>query len=260
MNFTYKNTTVNYTDAGSGTAVVLLHGFLEDHSIYRDMVPDFAKKNRVIAPDLLGHGKTGNIGYIHTMEDQADMVFALLKSLRLRRFVLIGHSMGGYASLAFAKKHITSVKGVCLLNSTPFPDTEEKKQNRDRAIKIVKNDKTGFLTESIPNLFAKENRIRYQADIKQLIDTANKMDKQGIINALEGMKTRKDLSNFFMGAPFKKAILSGNEDTVIDLDSIKTKYNRSDVQLAILKGGHMSYLEDRENCIKALKDFIKTCN
>lgn len=260
MNFNYKNITVNYTDTGTGTAVILLHGFLEDMTIWKETAGVLSKNNRVIAVDLLGHGKTGNIGYVHTMEDQAEMVHALLSHLHLREYILIGHSMGGYVSLAFANKYTDRVKGLCLLNSTPFSDTEEKKQNRDRAIAIVKKDKSRFLTESIPNLFADENRAQLAEEIKDIIDIANNMSKQGIINALEGMKIRKDLSSFFKSATFEKTIIMGGKDPIMDVEKLNRYFADTMVNPITLQGGHMSYLEDVENCINALKDFIKTCN
>ncbi|PIE48953.1 MAG: alpha/beta hydrolase [Flavobacteriales bacterium] len=260
MKFNYKNSTVHYTDTGTGTAILLLHGFLEDYTIWKEIAEKLSKNNRIITIDLLGHGKTGNIGYIHTMENQADMVFTLLKSLKLQKVILIGHSMGGYVSLAFADKYTHSVKGICLLNSTPFSDSEEKKEIRNRAIEVVKNDKTGFLTESIPNLFSEGHRELYKKDIQKLINTARKMEKQGIVNALEGMKIRPDYSSFFKEAQFRKSIIIGREDTVLNLKNLIKTYKGTDVYLIMLKGGHMSYLEDREKCILALESFVKSCN
>ncbi|PCH53518.1 MAG: alpha/beta hydrolase, partial [Flavobacteriaceae bacterium] len=137
MNFLYRNTTVHYTSAGTGSTIVLLHGFLENSTMWNEITKVLSKKNNVICIDLLGHGKTENHGYIHTMKDQAEMVKAVLNHLRLRKYVLIGHSMGGYIALAFIKLFPQNVKGLCLMNSTALPDSEEKKINRDRAIKAV---------------------------------------------------------------------------------------------------------------------------
>ena len=91
----YKNTKVYYSDQGKGPAVVLLHGFLENSSMWSNLIPHLLKRNRVVTIDLLGHGKTGCIGYVHSMELMAEVVNAVLKHLRLRRIQLIGHSMGG---------------------------------------------------------------------------------------------------------------------------------------------------------------------
>jgi len=99
---------------------------------------NFLKKNRVITIDLLGHGNSECLGYIHSMEDNADMIHEILSELRIRKAIFVGHSMGGYVALAFAELYPETVKGIVLLNSTSRADSEERKLNRDRAIKVVK--------------------------------------------------------------------------------------------------------------------------
>ena len=154
----YKNTKISYTDQGKGSVVVLLHGFLENSTMWNAFVPVIDKRNRVITIDLLGHGTTDCIGYVHSMEDQADMVHAVLQHLKIRKAILIGHSMGGYVALAFAELYPENIKGLVLLNSTSRADNEERKTNRDRAIKAVKQNYTAFVRMSIANLFSEKNR------------------------------------------------------------------------------------------------------
>lgn len=129
----HKNTTVSFTDQGKGTAIVLLHGFLENQSMWTEFIPELTKKHRVITIDLLGHGQTESLGYVHSMEDNADMVHEVLSELRIRKAVLIGHSMGGYIALAFAELYPDTLKGLVLLNSTSRADSEERKTNRHRS-------------------------------------------------------------------------------------------------------------------------------
>ena len=124
----YKGINIFYTDTGKGQVVVLLHGFLEDASMWNALIPELSKKNRVVAIDLLGHGNTNSLGYVHTMEDMANTVKAVLSHLSLRKFIFIGHSMGGYVALAFAKLYPENIKGLCLLNSTYEADDLERKQ------------------------------------------------------------------------------------------------------------------------------------
>ena len=81
----YKSTKISYTDQGKGTVVVLLHGFLENKKMWEDFAPEFSKKNRVVTIDLLGHGGSDCLGYIHSMEDQADMVHEVLQELKIRK-------------------------------------------------------------------------------------------------------------------------------------------------------------------------------
>ncbi len=154
MHLTYKNTSIFFTSSGKGSVVVLLHGFLENSSMWNATVGQLSKKYRVICIDLLGHGQTENHGYVHTMEDQATMVKAVLDSLRLRKYVLVGHSMGGYIALAFSKLFPKNVKGLCLMHSTALPDSNEKIINRNRGIKAVKQNHKTFVRIAIPMLFS----------------------------------------------------------------------------------------------------------
>lgn len=105
MHIYYKNTAVHFSDYGKGTAVVLLHGFLENQTMWDDTVAVLSKKYRVITIDLLGHGLTENLGYIHTMEQMAEAVREVLVHLKVRKSFFVGHSMGGYVALAFAVRN-----------------------------------------------------------------------------------------------------------------------------------------------------------
>src|SRR5210317_1347779 len=98
----YKNTPVRYFTEGKGTAVVLLHGFLEDLSMWDEITPALSENHQVIKVDLFGHGETGNLGYVHSMEEQARMVRAVLSESGTGNYAVIGHSMGGYVALAMA--------------------------------------------------------------------------------------------------------------------------------------------------------------
>ena len=164
----YKNTKISYSDTGKGNAVVLLHGFLENQKMWQDLVPELCKKYRVVTIDLLGHGETECLGYVHSMEENAEVVRAVLSKLRIRKAIFAGHSMGGYVALAFAELYPAIVKGLVLLNSTSKADSEERKTNRDRAIKAVKKDYTAFVRLSITNLFSEENREKMIDEIEKV--------------------------------------------------------------------------------------------
>ena len=154
----YKNTKISFTDDGKGAAVLLLHGFLENKTMWDKYVSALSKNYRIITIDLLGHGETACVGYVHSMEDQADMLHSLMQHLRIKKVALIGHSMGGYISLAFAEMYPDHVRGIVLLNSTTRPDSDEKKANRDRAITAVKQNYSNFIRMSITNLFNEDTR------------------------------------------------------------------------------------------------------
>ena len=253
----HKNTTISYSDTGKGTAIVLLHGFLENQTMWDNLVLEFSKKYRVITIDLLGHGKTECLGYVHTMEDNADVVHSVLSELRIRKAVFVGHSMGGYVALAFAELYPENVKGMVLLNSTSRADSEERKKNRDRAIKAVKKDYTTFVRLSITNLFSEENRERLIDEIEKVKLEALKTPLQGIVASLEGMKIRQDREVLLHFGPYPKLLILGKKDGVLIYEENKDQVENTKVQLITFPDGHMSHIENATELKKVLLDFFK---
>ena len=253
----YKNIKISYTDAGKGTAVVLLHGFLENKSMWNNLLPELITKYRVITIDLLGHGNTECLGYVHSMEDQADMVHEVLQDLKIRKVLLIGHSMGGYVTLAFAELYPKNVKGIVLLNSTARADSAERKTNRDRAIVAVKQNYTAFVRMSIANLFSEKNREILLDEIEYVKKEALKTLLQGIVASLEGMKIRKDREVLLNFDTFPLLLILGKQDPVLNYDENASQIKNTPVQLVTFPDGHMSHIENREELTKVLVDYLK---
>ena len=253
----YKNTTISFIDQGKGKAVVLLHGFLENKSMWNDYILEISKKNRVITIDLLGHGATECLGYVHSMEDNADVVQAVLQELKIRKSVLIGHSMGGYVALAFAEFYPENVKGIVLLNSTSRADSDERKTNRDRAIKAVKQNYTAFVRMSIANLFSQKNRTILIDEIENVKTEALKTPLQGIVASLEGIKIRKDREVILHFAAYPILLVLGKEDPVLNYDENVTQIENTTVKLHTFTDGHMSTIENKEELMLVLLEFLK---
>lgn len=259
MNLLYKNTNIHFTSIGKGSAVVLLHGFLENSSMWQEVSQELSVRNRVICIDLLGHGKTGNLGYIHSMEDQAQMAKTVLNHLKLRKYIVVGHSMGGYVALAFAKLFPESVKGLCLMNSTALPDTEEKKLNRDRAIKALKKNHKTFVSTAIPMLFSEKNRKIFLKEIDQITQEALLLSPQGILATLEGMKIRKNQTSIYKTANFPIQIIIGKQDPALDYNSLIAQTKNTKVKVIEFPDGHMSHIENKKKLIESLTSFIRMC-
>ena len=253
----YKNTKISYSDTGKGTAIVLLHGFLENKTMWQDFIPELSLKNRIITIDLLGHGETECLGYVHSMEDNADVVHEVLSNLRIRKAILVGHSMGGYVALAFAELFPESIKGLVLLNSTSRADSDERKSNRDRAIVAVKQNYASFIRMSIANLFSEDNREKLIDEIEKVKTEALKTPLQGIVASLEGMKIRKDREVLLHLTPYPKLLILGEKDPVLNLVETKEQIENTTVQLVTFPDGHMSTIENKKELLKVLSRFFK---
>jgi len=253
----FKSINVSFTDHGKGKAVVLLHGFLENQSIWKYFSEQLSKTQRVITVDLLGHGNTDCLSYVHTMEEMAEAVQAVLNHLKIRKYFLVGHSLGGYVSLALAEVQPDHVKGLVLFHSTAKADTKSKKADRNRAIKVVKRNATIFIKEAIPNLFNTEYKP-YKRGINTISKQALKMSKQGVIAALEGMKVRLDREIILKFAPYPVLYIIGKRDNILPYENLieQAKLTKNGEFILLDKVGHMGFLEAKEETCKVIKWFV----
>lgn len=248
---------VYYEDKGRGAVVVLLHGFLETSAMWSDTVKALSLRHRCIAIDLPGHGRTGCLGYVHPMELMAEVVWEVLRHLRVRKFALVGHSMGGYVALALAEQFPDHVKALVLVNSTPLADSEERKMMRRRAVEAVRHNARTFITLSIGNLFRPKNRKKFASEIKLLKKEAGKLPVQGITAALEGMKIRPDREVIMHFAPYPKLFMYGKKDPVIEAEEVALRLQNAGVRVVEFPDGHMSWMENKVHFIEELKEFLK---
>lgn len=256
MILTYKGIKINYNTFGKGNAIILLHGFLENTTMWEETIKQLSSAYHCISIDLLGHGQTECIGYIHTMEDMAHAVKAVMNHLDVTKALFMGHSMGGYVALACIDLFPEMASGIVLLNSTSLPDSPERKINRDRAITIVKNNPYAYTSMAIANLFAQENQLRFTNEIQRIKEQAAKISLQGIISALEGMKVRKDRTAILSNFKHPKIIFSGKQDPVLSYEQSSKESKLFKINLVGFDGGHMTYLENKEEYMTKLHQFL----
>ena len=253
----YKNTKISFTDSGKGTAIVLLHGFLENKKMWAEYVDLFSAKNRVITIDLLGHGESDCLGYVHSMEENANAVHEVLEHLQIEKASIVGHSMGGYVGLAFAELFPKNILKLVLLNSTSKEDTAEKKLNRTRAIKAVKQNYVGFVSLAIANLFSENNRTRLVKEIEKVKEEALKTPLQGIIASLEGMKIRKDREELLHKNLIPVLLILGKKDPVLNYEESIAQIEDTTAELISFDDGHMSHIENKEELKAELAKFFE---
>ena len=257
----FKKIKVRYSDTGKGRVIVLLHGFLCSHEIWDGFIKKLSKKFRVIAIDLPGHGETPSIGYYHSMELLAQSVKAVLDKAGVRRYVIAGHSMGGYAALAFAELFPENVSGLCLFHSTSYADSEEKKKDRERVIRLVKKEHKHYVGEVITSLFAPENLAKLKKEVTKVKHIAEKTSVQSIINSLEGMKERKSRDLILKFAPYPVLFILGKKDTVINYETMYPQIGlcKHPTVLMLEDAAHMGFYEAPKETVNELEVFSKRC-
>ncbi len=256
----FQKKTISYTDEGSGKVIVLLHGFTESSKIWTNFSTQLSKKYRVMTIDLPGHGKSGRIEKTHTMEMMADVVQSVLKKAGIGKCLMIGHSMGGYVTLAFAQKYPKMLKGFGLFHSHCFADSPEDVINRNRTIAIVEKDKFCFVAQFIPGLFPPEVHEKFSGQIERLVQRASKMEKESVIAALEGMKIRKDQTELLKETSLPVLFILGLKDSKAPVAKLWEMISLpAKSQALILKNcGHMGYIESPDDCLGAIQGFART--
>ncbi len=257
MRFAYKGIKAYYEEFGEGEAIVLLHGFLETSTMWHYLVGEFKHTHRVITIDLPGHGKTGCLGYVHSMEEMAQLVMHLLQHLSVSTAKFIGHSMGGYVALAIAHMKPSFVSGLCLMNSTFQEDSEERKELRQRSIEMAKTNYENLVRLSFSNLFAPESRTTFKNQFEDALEVALQTPVQGYIAAQNGMQLRKNHLESFLKVQGPKALIIGSKDTIVDGEFLKSTVQDADVSVCELSGGHMSHIENMYDLTYFLLHFIQ---
>ena len=258
----FKNISIQYKVEGMGTVVVLLHGYLESMDIWSAFSGELIKKFRVICIDLPGHGQSGIISDIHTMEILAEGVKTVLNELNIKKCILIGHSMGGYVTMAFADLFPDRLYGYSLFHSTPFRDTEEKKQNRNREIELVNKGKREMICNTnVPKAFANVNLKKLKRKVEQAVQIARNTTDEGVKVILEGMKLRRDRSEILSNSKIPVLLILGRKDNNIPFDLIKERIKLNDKgEIYILdNSGHMGFVEEIEKSLMAVTSFVKRC-
>jgi pimeloyl-ACP methyl ester carboxylesterase len=254
----FREGKLRYRQKGQGRVVIFLHGFLESLEIWDDLSEELSKSYRVISIDLPGHGKSEQFGYVHSMELMADAVMAVLKKERLRKVVLVGHSMGGYAALAFSEKYPEYLRGLCLFHSFALADNAQKKSDRLRAIDALKRYPKKFIRELIKNLFSSQNVKILKEEIKTLEDAAIKGSVAGYCACILGMRERINREVVLKFAPFRVLMLAGKDDKVIPE---KVAYEHSLLPekssfVLLENSAHMGFLEEPGKVLRTLRSFV----
>lgn len=253
----FEGQKINFSDHGEGKTLVLLHGFLESLEMWNDFDTVLSNDFRVICIDLPGHGKSPVYSGNLTMEVMARWVKTVLDHLQIKSCTMVGHSMGGYVTLEFARQYPEMLKGFALFHSQASADTEEAKENRRRTINIVKLNKAGFINQFIPDLFAEENLEKFDAEITRLQETASKTPAKGIIAALEAMRDRSGKIELLLNTTMPVLFIAGKEDVRIPVQNVMAQAilpQHAEV-LILGKVGHMGFLEAKTQTLEMIRCF-----
>jgi pimeloyl-ACP methyl ester carboxylesterase len=254
-----KDFSLFYRIAGEGETVVLLHGFAEDGSIWDGIATALRKEYKLIIPDLPGSGRSSGSMENVSMESLADDVNRILVKENIESCFMIGHSMGGYITMAFAEKYAAKLKGLGLFHSTAFADSDEKKAARNKNIEFIKKHGSAkFLEQATPNLFSEYTKKEHPEYVDNLIDKYSNFSAISLVTYTEAMRDRPDRSETLKTFTQPVLLIIGEYDTAIPIEQSLKLCKIADFAYIYIgaRSGHMGMLEEPEYCLKAIRDFL----
>ncbi len=253
-----------YQVTGDGEPVLALHGFTGDHTTWDRSC--LKKKFRIIAPDLIGHGKTDSPDTVarYEMKQAAKDLAALLDHLKIQKVNVLGYSMGGRLALSFAMYYPERVKKLILESSSPGLKTEaernkRREQDRQLAEKILSNGIHEFVNywEKLP-LFSTQEKL--PEEIRSSIRRQRlKNSPKGLANSLKGMGTGKQPSwwNRLHELNIPVLIICGELDQKFCRIAGEMAERLPDCKTVIIPGcGHTVHVEDPAAFDQAVEQFL----
>lgn len=249
-----------YREAGSGTALVLLHAFPLSSAMWRDQRAAFADVCRVITPDQRGWGRSP-LGVAPAVLDVvADDLAALLDRLSLDRIVLGGLSMGGYVAMAFCRRHPHRVKGLILADTKASADVPAVQENRRRiaAELLTSGNNQILIDEVLPTLLGKTTLTSRHHISERVTALVNDAPIDAAAWAEEAMATRLEAFETLKKIDVPALIVVGNEDRLSTVDDARAMVDTlPQSRLVILPGvGHLSAVEDPAAFNLAVVEFL----
>lgn len=237
--------------------VVLLHGFGENEDIWDTFIPLLPDEHQYVRLDY------STITFCQTIDEYAAWVHHEIEEKEITRFVLIGHSMGGYISLAYAKKYPEYLAGLGLFHSTAFADSSEKKKSRDKTISFIKKyGSEKFIEGFLPNMYNDTFKKRNSVYIHKQLEDNKKLPSEALILATKAMKDRKDTSEVLksLDLPIMKVI--GKQDQFISFeDSLQQIPLLQKPYVLILDHiAHAGMMEAPDECAAFTTSFLEACD
>src|SRR5688500_314199 len=239
-----------YTRRGKGTPLVLLHGYPLDNHLWDDIVPLLEDTFDLIQPDLRGFGKSTTVESPYIMDDYASDIAGLLDQLGIQKAAIVGHSMGGYVALAFARLYPERVSGLGLVSSQVLADPPDRKEGRYKSAAEVSEKGIKGVVETMAPKFTSDERLQAIAR-----ETMERQQPAAYIGALKAMAERADFTPLLSSFKFPVVIVHGKADALIPVD--RAREVKSAIPQAHLveleSAGHIPMLEEKEETAKALK-------
>lgn len=266
--YDYGEDELAYFDEGDNESVnnkptlLLIHGFGEDHCIWKNQIKFLSQHYRVIAPNLPGvHCKPLTIHHSHkpSISNYVEVLHDLMHSLHIEKYYIAGHSMGGYIGLAFADYYVNHVIGLALVHSTTFEDSTAKKEIRLKVAEFIQEQGTRkFLETAAQNLFGNNFKKAHPDKIQDVIDSVSDISPEAMIQFVMAMRNRSEHEHMLREQRIPIGMIVGEEDIAVPIEDslLQTQLLPANNVIILKNVGHMGMLEATDQVNNALLKFI----
>jgi pimeloyl-ACP methyl ester carboxylesterase len=239
-----------YERRGTGNPLVLLHGYPLDHQLWDDVAPLLVDTFELILPDLRGFGGSSTVDSFYTMEDLASDIAALLDQLEIQKAAIVGHSMGGYVALAFARLFPERVSGLGLVSSQVLADPPDRKEGRYKSAAEVADKGIASVVETMTPKFTSNPQLQQYAR-----ESMERQQPAAYIGSLKAMAERVDSTPLLSSLNVPVVLIHGDADQLIPIDRAREVKAAmpSAYLMEISRAGHMPMMEAPEQTAEALK-------
>lgn len=251
-----------YRKDGQGPAIVLIHGFPASGDLWKHIWPVLSSSYTLIVPDLPGAGSSKLPNKDMSTEVLAASINEILEQEGISEVIIVGHSMGGYAALAFAELYGSKLKGISLVHSVAAADNEEKKETRRKSVALIrKGGKETFIKQMIPNLFSPSFKATHASVMEEQVQSGLELAAESMIAYYNAMMSRPDRSEILEKAAYPVQFIIGKDDSVIPSDAALKQGKLANITFVSLyeHTGHMSMIENMGRLAADLGEFAQYC-
>ena len=260
MKATLAGQELHYLDEGQGPAVVFLHAFPLGLSMWDEQARSFSGEHRVVRFDCRGFGLSPPEKGPLTMERIADDACLLMDTLGIEKAILWGCSMGGYAALAFARRHKGRFLRLVLQDTRGGADTPEGRERRHRLAREVLREGSGAAALAFEgNLLGETTKREQPALVGWVHETILANPALGVANALLGLGARPDSTPSLGEIDVPTLVVCGSEDVLTpphESKALGEAIPRSRVEI-IPRAGHLANLEQPALVARAFEAFLR---